>query len=65
VSIVKPEQGTKGPCAGCGQEVRADRTGHLWTTDPADGHPLFCHDREAGAAGFLVPFKAHELEAGA
>jgi hypothetical protein len=32
-----------GNCLDCGREVRADRKGALWTTDPNDGLPLWCY----------------------
>ena len=40
-------------CAYCGDEVKADRMGHLWATDPNDGQPLWCDP---------APDKRHALE---
>lgn len=41
-------------CVYCGKEVRPDRKGYLWATDPNDGHPIWCE---------TAPGKRHALEA--
>jgi hypothetical protein len=43
-----------GCCAYCGDEVKADRKGYLWATDPNDGQPLWCDPS---------PDRRHALEA--
>ena len=41
VESLKPKR-PAGPCVRCGKEVRADRKGYFWSTNPNDGQPLWC-----------------------